>query len=147
MRNGIVARATTFTACFILCLAGFAGCQEPKISGSDLEYVTAEEAARFARSTGGVLGIGSRSTLWIDPRGGNAFDEEHIPDAIHLPLNEVVRNDQRLADFNAFIVYGDDYNSPIAEAMSKRLLFYGYSSVRTLQGGLRAWKDAGYEVE
>ena len=33
------------------------------------------------------------------------------------------------------------------DGMSKRLLELGFKDVRTLRGGLRAWTDAGFEVE
>jgi rhodanese-related sulfurtransferase len=31
--------------------------------------------------------------------------------------------------------------------MSKTLIELGFDDVRTLRGGLRAWEDAGFEVE
>ena len=52
-----------------------------------------------------------------------------------------------LEGFGTLIVYGDDFGSAIANAMSKRLVELGYKDVRTLRGGLRAWQDAGNEVE
>ena len=45
------------------------------------------------------------------------------------------------------IVYGNDYNDPVADGMSKRLIELGHKDVRTLMGGLRAWKADGYAVE
>ena len=68
--------------------------------------------------------------------------------AINLPFGRVTEDHERvLAGYDLLIVYGDDYNDPIAEAMSKRLLNLGYKDVRTLRGGITAWTDAGYALE
>ena len=44
---------------------------------------------------------------------------------------------------NHVIVYGQTYNDPLAEAMSKSLMEYGLDDIQTLKGGLEAWTRAG----
>ena len=95
----------------------------------------------------GVLGVGrNKGGVWVDPRGPDTFATGHIPGAINMPY-ETVRDDyNRLGDWSVIIVYGRDYNDPIARAMSKTLLELGFKDVRTLHGGLRAWQEAGNEL-
>jgi rhodanese-related sulfurtransferase len=127
-------------------LAALPGCGAPKTSDRDIEYLTVDEAIELAQGRDGVLGIGSSRTLWIDPRTPAKFSAGHIPGAINLQLEEVRADHPALRDFDAFIVYGDDYNEPIAAAMVKRLIAR-YDDVVTLRGGLNAWTRAGNELE
>ena len=79
---------------------------------------------------------------------GSPFQAGHIPGAIPLAFQNVAdEHKAKLAGFDTLIVYGDDYGDPKPNAMSKRLIELGYSDVRTLEGGVQAWTEAGYRLE
>jgi len=142
--------AATAALCWLAAIATAVvavGCGQTKVSDRDIEYVDARDAVALARGGSGLFGLGSKTALWIDPRPAAAYREAHIPGAIHLPLNELEEQDERLREADILIVYGDDYNAPVALAMTKKLLARGYDDVRTLRGGLRSWKQAGHETE
>jgi rhodanese-related sulfurtransferase len=129
-----------------IALSGCGG--TPKVSGRNLVFVDAEEAARVIQGQRGPLGIGGTSPgAWIDPRPIEEYRAARIPGAIHLPLDRVREDHRALNGYGVLVVYGGDYNSSRAEAMSKTLLELGYKDVRILRGGLRAWRDAGNPVE
>ena len=124
------------------------GCGESKISNRDLVLVSPDEAIELLEGKKKLFGLaGSESAAWVDPRTERAFAQGHIPGAISLPFQYVRTRYGKLSDYDTLIVYGDDYNDDLAEGMSKRLLELGISDVRTLRGGLRAWTDAGHELE
>ena len=90
---------------------------------------------------------GTATGAWVDPRSDKAYGEGHIPGAIHVPFQSVATRHQVLRGYDVLVVYGNDYNDPKAEGMSKRLVELGHKDVRTLRGGLRAWTNAGHELE
>jgi len=127
--------------------ASLPGCSAKKVSDRDVAFVDPADAHELSRGSGGVLGIGRSTAGWVDPRPASKHQAGHIPGAISVPIDTVIERDSRLAGFDTIIVYGDDYGDPVAVAMAKKLLALGYQDVRTLRGGLRAWKQAGNEVE
>lgn len=123
------------------------GCSTTKTSDRDLTFIEAQEGLHFARGERrGFLG-GSNGAIWIDARPAEAYREGHLPGAIHLPLERARAEHETLRRDATLIVYGEDYNSPRAYALSKTLLELGHKDVRTLRGGFRAWQAAGYPVE
>lgn len=124
------------------------GCGDPKTSDRDLILMNVDDARElFARGRGGLRIGRSGQAAWIDPRSESEFRAERIPGAIHLPLDRVRDDHRPLREYDVLIVYGDDFNSPRAAALSKTLIELGHGDVRTLRGGLRAWKAAGHSVE
>ena len=75
------------------------------------------------------------------------FVAGHVPGALHMPLETLRVERARLEGADTIIVYGDGFDSAVAGATSKLLLEMGFADVRTLRGGLRAWADAGREIE
>lgn len=130
-----------------VCAAGLAGCDSNKVSDRDIEFLEVDDAHSVSAGRAGVLGMGERKPIWIDPRTEAAYQAEHIPGAVNIPLGSLREDDPRLKGFNIFIVYASDYGDPLASAMTKRLLAAGFDDVRLLRGGLRAWKEAGNSVE
>ncbi len=131
-----------------LSLAG-AGCGGPSTSDKSIELVDPNDAQLLVRGTRkGLLIFGANKTgAWVDPRGENAYRQGHIPGAIHMPFKDVADEHKLLRRFDVLVVYGKGYADPLADAMSKRLIALGHSDVRTLEGGLQAWTEAGNEVE
>ena len=141
-------RTTRWTLPLLLCSAILAagGCGERKVSDRDIVQVPVDEAYELGEGRAGILGIGERKALWIDPRSEARYRAGHIPGAVNFPLENVREDHPVLREYDVFIVYGDDYNEPIANAMAKRLIAKGYDDVRTLRGGLNAWARAGNDV-
>jgi rhodanese-related sulfurtransferase len=123
-------------------------CMERKISDRDLVLIDSTEAIELVGKRKKLLGLAGTSTgVWVDPRGERAYREGHVPGAISLPFQNVSDERRRLEGYDVLVVYGDDYEDPIAKAMSKRLMRLGFADVRMLRGGLRAWTEAGLELE
>ncbi len=127
-------------------VASIGSCAQ-SISNRDLTMVDPTETRRLLEERKSLLGLGGvvRGAC-VDPRGESAFVKEHIPGAVHLPFERVSTDYKTLKAYDVLIVYGDDYNDPRAIGMSKRLMELGFKEVRTLRGGVSAWKEAGYEV-
>ncbi len=123
------------------------GCSK-SISDSDLVLVSPSEGVELAQGRKTLLGLGGvEKAAWVDPRGGRAYREGHIPGALHVPFQDLNDRQEMLRGYNALIVYGNDFRDALADGMSKRLMELGFRDVRTLKGGLQAWIRAGYEVE
>jgi rhodanese-related sulfurtransferase len=137
-------------AATLLAAAGQAatGCGEKKFSDRDLVLVGVEEAIEAVGTRKKLLGLAGETTgAWVDPRSERAYREGHIPGAISLPFQYVTTRRRVLDGYDVLVVYGDDYDDPVADGMSKRLMELGFKDVRTLRGGLLAWKSAGFELE
>ncbi|MHC4219362.1 MAG: rhodanese-like domain-containing protein [Planctomycetota bacterium] len=146
--HALRSRGTSAIVLAAVAIIGAAGCGERKISDRDLVLIDSTEAMALAGSHQRLLGLAADKTgAWVDPRGEKAFREGHIPEAINLPFKYVTADRRKLEGYDVLIVYGDDYKDPIADAMSKRLMELGFKDVRTLRGGVRAWTDAGHELE
>jgi len=136
---------TVFGILMIL-VASTAGCGARKTSDRDLAFVSPTDGRELVGVRRTMLGNESIGA-WVDARNAKAFAEGHIPGAINLPFADVTERHQMLDEYDVLIVYGETWNDPIAHAMSKRLLELGHGPVQTLRGGLKAWTDAGYDVE
>lgn len=140
MRLGISALLTIIT---LMCLPGCVN----KPSDKDLAIVPADQALEIVQGKKSLLGLGDQTAVWIDSRTPVNFRAGHIPNAINLPYERVSSDHRRLNEYDILIVYGNDYDDPRAVGMSKRLIELGHSDVRTLLGGLRAWKDQDRPIE
>lgn len=124
-----------------LCLLA-AGCNsQPKVNDGDLVYI--EDNALMEA----IAKREKKPLVIVDARSAKRYEMAHIPGAISIPLPDVVREDKRLKDKGTIIVYALDWEDPIAMAMSKKLMFYGYKEVQTYRGGLREWVTKGRETE
>jgi rhodanese-related sulfurtransferase len=125
------------------------GCATSRTTDSSLQMIDVEQANGLIAGKSGFLGLTGPSTgTWVDPRTEAQFASGHIPGAINLPYASVRADHERLLKgIPLIIVYGSDYNDPVAIGMSKTLMELGHDDVRTLRGGLREWTAAGYELE
>ena len=87
-------------------------------------------------------------TLIADVRPAEAFARGHVSGAIHLPCSasEQVASaaEHGLSGKRQLLVYGEatDDAFPVAEQMRRRL-GRGDLSIRVLEGGFKAWSEAG----
>jgi len=104
---------------------------------SETEQIGAAEARREAEAGATIL----------DVREPNEYEEAHIQGAKLLPrgLLEYKASDE-LPDKDARIVVHCALGGRGSLA-AKSLQEMGYTNVANLDGGLKAWREAGYEVE
>ena len=85
----------------------------------------------------------SGEAVIVDVREEDEWDEEHIPDAIHMSRGIIELDvEGKIPDTNAMIIChcgGGGRSALAAESLQKR----GYKNVRSMAGGLKAWKAAG----
>jgi|GEM_PF-442212 len=118
-----------------------------KTSDRDLMMVTPFQAVEKVNTTPSWLSKPKHSA-WIDPRTTEQYAAEHIPGAISLPFPRMQTEAEfTLKSYDQFIVYDTDYGDVIGRAASKRLMELGFDNVYTLNGGLKAWKSDGNEVQ
>jgi rhodanese-related sulfurtransferase len=82
----------------------------------------------------------------IDVREDREWDAGHLPRAIHLGKGVIERDAERLIpDTNAETVLycGGGYRSALAADSLQRM---GYRKVWSMDGGFRAWQEAGKPV-
>ncbi len=85
----------------------------------------------------------NKEAVIVDVREKDEHDEEHIPHAIHLSRGTVELDiEEKVPDPNAIVVVhcgGGGRSALAAESLQKM----GYKNVRSMAGGLKAWKAAG----
>lgn len=100
----------------------------------NITEISPEEAATKAQSGEAVI---------VDVREKAEWDEGHIGDAIHLSRGTIELDiEEKVPDQNALIIChcgGGGRSSLAAESLQKM----GYKNVRSMAGGLKAWKAAG----
>jgi rhodanese-related sulfurtransferase len=82
----------------------------------------------------------------VDVREKDEFDEDHIPDAVHMSRGLLeLEIEDKFPDRNTEIVChcgGGGRSALAAETLQKM----GYKNVRSMAGGLKAWKAAGLPI-
>jgi glyoxylase-like metal-dependent hydrolase (beta-lactamase superfamily II)/rhodanese-related sulfurtransferase len=93
------------------------------------------------------IGGNSRDLTILDLRESEAFQAGRIPGAKHLPRGQLeLRVNVELPDPTVRIVTCCEFGkiSTLAAATLREL---GFGRVAALDGGIRAWRDAGYPME
>lgn len=100
--------------------------------------VTAAEAMRLVREHPG--------TVLVDCREPNEFSLGHIPGAVFIPRGVLEQNiDRAVPRERKVILYCASGNrSALAADVLQEM---GYPDVASLAGGIRAWVDAGGDIE
>ena len=78
----------------------------------------------------------------VDVREKDEWDEEHIPNAIHLSRGTIELDiEEKVPDINALIIChcGGGGRSALATESLQKM---GYKNVRSMAGGFKAWKAA-----
>jgi phage shock protein E len=113
----------------VLC-ASFAAAEDaPTISAAEL-------ASRRDAGTAPVV---------IDVRTSEEFALEHLPGAVNIPYDQIADRISEVEAPHGVALYC--MMGPRARKGEAALLASGYTAVLHLDGGLAAWKAAGYEVE
>lgn len=105
--------------------------------GSRPTYVSAEEVK-------GWLDEGEAVTF-LDVRDEDEFAAGHIEGAIHVPYEQVASSAEKLPKNHSIVLYCI-HSAHRAPAATKTLKALGFSSVFVLEGGLVAWREAGFPI-
>ena len=86
------------------------------------------------------------SLVLVDVREDREFAVDHVPGALHIGRGVLERDaEEKLADKHAEILLycGGGFRSALAaESLGKM----GYTNVVSVDGGIRAWREAGYPL-
>jgi rhodanese-related sulfurtransferase len=104
----------------------------------NIKEISSQDAAAKSQSSDAVI---------VDVREKDEWDEEHIPDAIHMSRGTIELDiEEKIPDLNQTIIThcgGGGRSALAAESLQKM----GYKNVRSLAGGFKAWKAAGLPTE
>ncbi len=90
----------------------------------------------------------NESFTLVDTLGEDSYREEHIPGAINLPVESIVREAKGKVDANAPVVtYCAGYTCEASTTAARKLGDTGFDRVLDFKGGLEAWKNAGFDTE
>jgi len=91
------------------------------------------------------------TSLFVDARPPDFYEQSHIRGAVSLPLPlfdfVYMMKLSRLDPKKAIIVYGRNISRLYDEEVALKLLSRGHVNVKVLSGGLSAWQEMGYPIE
>jgi len=97
--------------------------------------------------------VSSHEVLFLDIREPEEWEAAHVPEAVHIPRGMLEFRadpasqyyDSRLGAGKPIVVScASGGRSALATAV---LMDMGYENVRSLDGGMNAWEEAGHRVE
>jgi rhodanese-related sulfurtransferase len=91
------------------------------------------------------LDSGEKFTL-IDVREESEFAKDHLPGAIHLGKGVIERDiEKQVPDTKASLILycGGGFRSALAADNLQKM---GYTNVISMDGGVREWREKGYEM-
>lgn len=83
----------------------------------------------------------------VDVRNKAAFDQVHIPDAVHIPLGELEERVGELDGNHMVVFYCTSPNRSMSLAAAMLLYRVGFTKIAILDGGLQTWYSMGYPVD
>ena len=110
----------------------------PPPSAAEVPRVT---AARLYRE------LGSGSILVLDVRNFAAYTQAHIPDAVHIPLEELPTRVGELDHNQMLVLYDLSPSQSLGLRGAMYLFEVGFTEVAVLDGGLQKWYADGYPIE
>ena len=85
--------------------------------------------------------------MLVDVREESEYAKDHLPGAIHLGKGVIERDiEERVPDLKAEMVLycGGGFRSALAADNLQKM---GYTNVVSMDGGMRAWREAGFPIE
>jgi glyoxylase-like metal-dependent hydrolase (beta-lactamase superfamily II)/rhodanese-related sulfurtransferase len=93
------------------------------------------------------LGGNSRDLIVVDLREKDAFDDGHVPGARHLPRGQLeLRVNSEFPDPTVRIVTCCEFGK-ISTLAAATLHDLGFLRAAALDGGIKAWREAGYPLD
>lgn len=84
----------------------------------------------------------------VDVREDDVYEGGHIPEAESIPLDNLKENAEELLNKNQrVVVYGQNHDEPESNSAASVLESMGFRKVSDFDGGIHAWKRAGFELE
>jgi rhodanese-related sulfurtransferase len=99
------------------------------------DYVVVKDLERLLKDD-------STLTL-VDARTSEEFAEGHVPGAINVGIGELTEFAESRGDASEGLVVTMCGSTGRGEKAAEILYSHGVENVRVLQGGLKAWKNAG----
>ena len=91
--------------------------------------------------------INSRDAIPLDLRDSKAFETGRLPNAVNIPMSDIGARSADLAKHGKKPVIAYCENGSRSRTAGAALAKAGLAEVYHLNGGFRAWKDAGLPVE
>lgn len=99
----------------------------------------------------GTLGathlVNTQDAVLVDVRETKEYDGGRVPNAVHIPLSQLPARAGELAKFQGRPVIAYCASGNRSRMAGAALAKVGFKDVYNLNGGFRAWKDAGLPVE
>jgi rhodanese-related sulfurtransferase len=99
----------------------------------------------------GTLGvtqlINTQNPLVLDVRETKEVEGGKLPNAMHVPLSQLANRGSELAKYVARPVIAYCDRGQRTRAATALLAKLGFKDIYHLQGGFKAWKDAGLPVQ
>lgn len=116
------------------------------VSGGLLAYPALRKAsgASAISTAQAIQMINQRQAVWVDVRPAEQFQAGHIAQARSLPVADIEKKAANLPK-NKPLVLVCDQGRESGKAASK-LRAQGYTEVVALEGGMRAWSQAGLPI-
>ncbi len=91
---------------------------------------------------------GEEEFVLVDVNDPEDFQNEHIPNAVNIPLGDLAEKvKQELSKNQRIVVYGKDHDDESSNRAADVLEGMGYRKVSDFDGGVYAWKRAGFLTE
>ena len=91
--------------------------------------------------------INHQNAVLLDIRETAEFAGGKLPNAIHIPLSQLKDRGVELTKLNARPIVVYCARGMRGRSAGNTLASLGFASIYQLQGGLRAWKEAGLPLE
>jgi rhodanese-related sulfurtransferase len=116
--------------------------KESVISGVKVALIDEKDAFRlFNQST----------TVFVDARGAESFDESHVKGAVHLAPEDKEERfpavQPLLPEESTVVLYCHSPECEMAEEVARFLAQLGYKNLIIMSAGFPAWEKAGYPVQ
>ncbi len=83
----------------------------------------------------------------IDVNSAELFKKEHIPGAINIPLQALSDGVKEFRKNQRIVVYGETHTDESSNKAAELLESMGFRKVSDFDGGVHAWKQAGFLTE
>lgn len=91
--------------------------------------------------------INTKNALLLDVREPKEYEGGRLPNAVHIPLSQLDSRASELAKMTSRPVVAYCASGNRSRSAAGALERAGFKEIYNLQGGYRAWKDAGLPVE
>lgn len=112
----------------------------------DVTTITQEELSRRLREETPDNADPSRGFALVNVLGRDAFEEEHIPSSINIPVDRPEEFEQRFTHDKEIVVYCASPECSASPKAARELQRRGFTNVRDFDAGMSEWKAAGGQV-